>query len=204
MRLAIHMPHPEPRKIEKAAEAMRQGAVIAYPTDTVYGLGVDPFQKKAIEALYRMKGMDSEHPIALVCPDLSGIAQYAMVDDAAYRVMRRLLPGPYCFILPATKETPKLLMTKRKTVGIRVPNHPVSLALTKAVGHPIVSSSATWKGEQLNDPDEIDEHFRGIDIVLDAGYGGLIPSTVVDLSGPVHKVIRRGAGPTEGFFDDED
>ncbi|MFW6050232.1 MAG: L-threonylcarbamoyladenylate synthase [Myxococcota bacterium] len=197
MKLPIRSEHPEPRKIRQAVAALRQGGVIAYPTDTVYGLGCDIFQKKAVDALYRIKQMPKDHPVAFVCADLSDIARYAMVDNRNYRIMRHLLPGPYCFILPATREVPRVLMMKRRTVGIRVPGHDVAQALVRELGHPIVSSSAIWEGRVLNDPDEIDSRFKRLDMVLDAGLGGLDPSTLVDLTGEAPVIVREGAGPID-------
>ena len=147
MRLEIHPQHPEPRKIAKAIEVMRDGGVIAYPTDTVYGLGCDITSKKAIERVYQMKRMKPDQPLAFVCSDLGDLAKYAVVSDRTYRMMRRLTPGPYCFILEATREVPRILQMKRKTVGIRVPHHEVTLALVRALGNPIVSTTASkaWK-----------------------------------------------------------
>lgn len=197
MKLPIRAEHPEPRKIRRAVEALERGGVIAYPTDTVYGLGCDIRQKKAVDQLYRIKGMKKDHPVAFVCPDLSDIARYARVDNVNYRIMRHLLPGPYCFILPATREVPRILMMKRRTVGIRVPSHDVAQALVRELGHPIVSSSATWDERVLQDPDEIDERFKALDMVLDAGLGGLEPSTVVDLTGDAPRIVREGAGPID-------
>lgn len=200
MRLEIHPTHPEPRKIARAVEVLRRGGVICYPTDTVYGLGCDIFQKKAIDRVYQIKRMKKDHPVAFVCPDLGDISRYAIVDDRAYRVMRRLLPGPYTFILPATREVPRILMLKRKTVGIRVPHHEVALQLVRELGNPIVSTSATYEGEQLNDPDDLAERFKQVDILLDAGWGGLDPSTVLDLTGAEPVVVREGAGPIDGLI----
>lgn len=197
MKLQIRATHPQPRRIRTAVEALERGGVIAYPTDTVYGLGCDIHQKKAVDALYRIKRMPKDHPVAFVCPDLSDIARYAMVDNHAYRIMRHLLPGPYCFILPATREVPRILMMKRRTVGIRVPDHDVAQALVRELGHPIVSSSATWEDRVLNDPDEIDDTFRGLELVLDADMGGLEPSTVVDMTGEAPVIVREGAGPVD-------
>jgi tRNA threonylcarbamoyl adenosine modification protein (Sua5/YciO/YrdC/YwlC family) len=197
MKLAIRTEHPEPRKIRRAVEVLERGGVIAYPTDTVYGLGCDILQKKAIDQLYRIKGMKPDHPVAFVCPDLSDIARYARVDNANYRIMRHLLPGPYCFILPATREVPRVLMMKRRTVGIRVPAHDVTQALVRELGRPIVSSSATWEDEVVNDPDDIDARFKQLDLVLDAGLGGIEPSTVVDMTGDAPRIVREGAGPID-------
>ena len=131
MLLEINPEHPEPRKIKKAVDALNAGEVIGYPTDTVYGLGCDISNKKAVDRLYQIKEMDRAHPLAVICPDLSEIARYAVVDNQIYRVLRRFLPGPYCFILEATREVPRLLQTKRKTIGIRVPNHEVITAVVR-------------------------------------------------------------------------
>lgn len=199
MRLEIHPTHPEPRKIKNVIETLRKGGVVVYPTDTVYALGCDITQKKAIDRVYQVKRMDKEQPLAFVCPDLGDIARYAIVDDRAYRLMRRLLPGPYTFILEATREVPRILMMKRKTVGIRIPHHEVALQIVRELGNPIVSTSATWEGEQLNDPDDLVLRYKQADIVIDSGWGGLDPSTVIDLTGPEPVVTRQGAGPTEGL-----
>jgi tRNA threonylcarbamoyl adenosine modification protein (Sua5/YciO/YrdC/YwlC family) len=197
MLLHVNAKHPEPRKIAQAVTALERGSVIAYPTDSVYGLGCDLLSKQGIEALYRMKGMRSDQLLSFVCPDLSDIARYAIVGDAAYRVMRRLLPGPYTFILPATKEVPRTLRMKRKTVGVRIPSHPVTLALTSALGRPIVSTSASLDSEFLIDPREIEERFHELALVLDAEGVGLTPSTVIDLSGDEPLLVREGAGPVD-------
>jgi tRNA threonylcarbamoyl adenosine modification protein (Sua5/YciO/YrdC/YwlC family) len=200
MRLEIHPDHPEPRKIARAVEILRKGGVIAYPTDTVYGLGCDIRQKKAIDRIYQMKRMREDQPLAFICPDLGDIAKYAIVDNQTYRTMRRLVPGPYCFILEATREVPKMLMMKRKTVGIRVPHHEVPLALARELGSPIISTTASWEGESLNDPEDIAARFPGLDLILDAGLGGLVGTTVVDMTGGTPAVTREGAGPVESIF----
>jgi tRNA threonylcarbamoyl adenosine modification protein (Sua5/YciO/YrdC/YwlC family) len=195
--------HPEPRKIRRAVDALLAGEVIAYPTDTVYGLGCDLQNRKAIDKLYMIKGMDRSHPLAFICPDLSEIARYAIVDNQVYRVLRRFLPGPYCFILEATREVPRILQTKRKTIGIRVPNHPVIAAIVKELGRPILSTTAQRAGADPHiDAREIDEDFRGLGLVLDAGAGGAIPTTVVDLTVQPPEVIREGAGSIEEFVEE--
>ncbi|NCQ60388.1 MAG: threonylcarbamoyl-AMP synthase [Myxococcales bacterium] len=199
-RLNIHPTHPEPRKILEVVDVLRRGGVIAYPTDTVYALGCDIRQKKAVDEVYRLKRMSKEHPVAFVCPDLGDLARFATVDDQTYRLMRRLLPGPYTFILPATREVPKILMMKRKTVGIRVPHHEVVLAIVRELGGPIVSTSAAFEGEQLNDPDDIMLRFKEADLVIDSGWGSLEPSTVLDLSDGKVQVVREGAGPVDGLI----
>jgi tRNA threonylcarbamoyl adenosine modification protein (Sua5/YciO/YrdC/YwlC family) len=197
MRLEIHPAHPEPRKIQRAVEVLLDDGVIAYPTDAVYGIGCDIRSKKGVERIYRIKRMKRDQPLAFLCPDLSDLARYAIVDDRTYRLMRRLTPGPYTFVLEATREVPRILQMKRKTVGIRVPNHAVPLAILRALGRPIVSSTASIDGDGLVDPAEIDERFPGLDLVLDAGFGGMKPSTVLDLTGPEIVVLREGAGPID-------
>lgn len=199
-RLQIHPTHPEPRKIAQAVDVLRRGGTVVYPTDTVYALGCDIHQKKAINKVYQIKGMKKDHPVAFVCPDLGDIARYAIIDDRTYRLMRRLLPGPYTFILNSTREVPRILMMKRKTVGIRVPHDEVALALVRELGNPIVSTSAVWDGQQLNDPDDLVAHYKAADLVLDSGWGGLDPSTVLDLTASDPEVIREGAGPVDGVI----
>jgi len=199
MRIQINASHPEPRKVSQAVDALRRGQVIAYPTDTVYGLGCDIMQKKAVDSVYQMKRMPREQPLAFMCADLSDIARWAQVDDPNYRIMRRLTPGPFCFILPASREVPKVLMMKRKQVGIRVPDHPVPQALIRELGNPIVSTSASWEGKSLWDPADIAEHFRAAAMVLDADAPSGEPSTVVDLTGSEPKIIRAGADAARLF-----
>ncbi len=198
MRIEIHPTHPQGRKIEQVVDVLRKGGVVSYPTDTVYGFGCDFRDKKALERIYRIKRMPKDHPVAFVCPDLSDISHYAIVDDWAYRIMKRLLPGPYTFVLPATREVPRMLMRKQKTVGIRVPSHEIALALVRGLGSPIVSTSVSRDGEPYNDPEVIQEVFgKEVDLVIDAGWGGVQPSTILDLSKGVVEVIREGAGPVD-------
>ncbi|MGD0675907.1 MAG: L-threonylcarbamoyladenylate synthase [Polyangiaceae bacterium] len=200
MLLAINPDHPEPRKIRRAVEVLAAGGVIAYPTDTVYGIGCDLTNKHAIDRLYEIKRMDRTHPLAFVCPDLADIARYAVVDNQVYRVLRRFLPGPYTFILAATREVPKLVQMKRKTVGIRVPASETARALARELGRPIISSTASQTGgEPLVDPREIATVFRGLELVLDAGAGGLVPTTVIDLTTSPPEIIRHGAGAVDEF-----
>jgi tRNA threonylcarbamoyl adenosine modification protein (Sua5/YciO/YrdC/YwlC family) len=201
--LEINPQFPEPRKVQRAVQALLDGEVIAYPTDTVYGLGCDILNKRAVDRLYAIKGMDRTHPLAFICPDLSEIAKYAVVDNAHYRVLRRFLPGPYCFILEATREVPRLVQTKRKTIGIRIPNHEVVAALTRELGRPVISTTAQRKGAEPHvDPAEIDEDFKGLGLVLDAGGGGIVPTTVVDLTTSPPEVVREGAGAIDEFVDE--
>jgi tRNA threonylcarbamoyl adenosine modification protein (Sua5/YciO/YrdC/YwlC family) len=199
----INPEHPEPRKIRRAVDALLAGEVIGYPTDTVYGLGCDIQSKKAIDRLYQIKGMDRSHPLAFICPDLSEIARYAVVDNQIYRVLRHFLPGPYCFILEATREVPRILQTKRKTIGIRVPKHEVTCAVVRELGRPIISTTAQRAGAEPHvDPAEIDEDFKGLGLVIDSGAGGLVPTTVVDLTVSPPVVIREGAGPVDEIVED--
>lgn len=197
MRIEIHPTHPQPRRIRQVVEILRRGGVIVYPTGTVYGLGCDIHQKKAVERIYQIRHLKKDHPLSFMCPDLSNIARYAHVDDFAYRIMKRLVPGPYTFVLRATREVPKLLVRKQKTVGIRVPDAPVALAFLQELGSPIVSTSATFDGEVLNDPDELHARFHHVDAFVDAGWGGIEPSTIVDLTGDEAVVLREGAGPVD-------
>jgi tRNA threonylcarbamoyl adenosine modification protein (Sua5/YciO/YrdC/YwlC family) len=200
MRLAVNPRHPEPRKIARAVEVMRRGGVIAYPTDTVYGLGCDISNKKAVERIKRMKRMSDDQLMTFVCADIRVVARYGVVHDAAHRILRRLTPGPYTFVLEATREVPKVLRLKRKTVGVRVPDQPVALALTTELGGPVASTSASVDGEILLDPEDIAAHFPDVELILDIGAGGTTPSTVVDLSGAAPEVIREGAGPVDGLL----
>ena len=198
-RIQIDPDHTDPRLLRKAVDVLRGGGVIAYPTDTVYGIGCDFTQKKAVDRVYELKRMKKDQRLAFLCPDLGDLSKYAIVDDRTYRLMRRLTPGPYCFVLRATREAPRILHIdqKRKQVGIRVPHHEVALGLVRELGNPIVSTSASWDGEILNDPNDIAAHYRGVDMFLDAGWGGLESSTVLDLSGDQLEVVREGAGPVD-------
>jgi tRNA threonylcarbamoyl adenosine modification protein (Sua5/YciO/YrdC/YwlC family) len=200
MLLSVNPAYPEPRKIRRAIEALEAGAVIGYPTDTVYGIGCDLLSKKSIDRLYQIKGMDHTQKLALICPDMSSVARYAIVEDAAFRTLRRYLPGPYTFILEATREVPKMVQTKRRTIGVRIPDHPVIQALVQALGRPLVSTTAAPHGhEPYIDPHEIDDVFPGLGMVLDGGVGGSVPTTVIDLTTAPPCVIREGAGPIDDF-----
>jgi tRNA threonylcarbamoyl adenosine modification protein (Sua5/YciO/YrdC/YwlC family) len=200
MIIELNPQSPQPRKIRQAVDALRAGRVIAYPTDTCYGLGCDIFNKKAIDLLYKIKGMAKSHPLSFVCPDISSISKYAMVHNYEYRIIKDYLPGPYCFILNATREVPRIVQTSRKQVGVRVPDHAVSRALVEELGSPIISSTAARLDAPLHvDPVEILEDFPGVALVLDGGPGGTEPTSIVDLSGPTPKVLRRGAGDVSAF-----
>lgn len=200
MRIEINAEHPEPRKIRRAVEALRAGEVIGYPTDTVYALGCSPLDKKAIDRLYLLKGMPRTQPLALICADLSQVAQFAQLDNRAFHLLKRVLPGPYCIILETTRETPRQLHLKNRTVGVRVPASEVAIALVRELGHPIISTTAARHGEEPPfDAAELADRFPMLEIVLDTGPGGSVPSTVVDLSTGTLDVVREGAGSIEAL-----
>jgi tRNA threonylcarbamoyl adenosine modification protein (Sua5/YciO/YrdC/YwlC family) len=192
----LHPQNPQLRYINKAVEIIKNGGVIIYPTDTVYGIGCDIFNKDALERIFTIKHDDNSKLLSFVCDGLKNIAKYAKVSDYAYRVMKKLLPGQYTFILPAAKDVPRTLWSKRKTVGIRVPNHEVCLTLVKELGNPIISTSVTnRKGEVLIDPNEIKNIFNSqVDLMLASGNLSGVPSTVIDLSNDEPEIIREGAG----------
>ncbi len=201
--LVVNAEHPEPRKIAHAVAELERDAVAAYPTDTVYALGCALDARKSVERLYRLKQMDRKQPLALVCADLSDIARYAIVSDFAYRQMRRILPGPYTVVLEATREVPKILLDKRRTVGIRVPTAPICEALVRALGRPLLTTSAVPPGAEAacRDIDEAKEAWpNGIDLFIDGGLLPGEPSTVVSLVGDEIEVIREGLGPVEGVL----
>ena len=200
MLLEINPATPEPRKVQRAVEALRAGEIIAYPTDTVYGIGCDLFNKKAIDKLYQLKGLPRSRLLSFMCKDLAEVSHYAMLHDQVFRLIKRHLPGPFCFILNSTREVPRIVQSSRKTVGIRVPDHPVTQALIQELGHPIINTTACRLSESPNlDPSEIDDEFPGLALVLDAGPGGVIPSSVVDLSHEQAVIIREGAGDLQHF-----
>lgn len=201
MLIEINPNTPEPRKIRRAVEALESGDLIAYPTDTVYGIGCDLFNKKAIDRLYQIKGMPASQQLAFICSEIGEIAKYAVLHDYEYRILKEYLPGPYCFILDATREVPRIVQTPRKTVGIRIPKHQVPLALVRELGRPIISSTAARPGATPHvDPRELELDFKGLELVLDGGPGGEIPTTVVNLTGPEPVVVREGAGDPTPFL----
>ena len=158
MLLEIDPERPRPRQIKRVAEVLRKGEIIVYPTDTCYGIGADIFNKKAIERIYQIKGLHKSSPFSFVCADLRDISKYAFVTDYAYRILRRFLPGPYTFVLEGSREVPKMMLTKRRTVGIRIPAHPVCEAIAEALGNPLISTSAVIGDRTVwSDPKEINE-----------------------------------------------
>jgi len=188
--------HPQPRLVERAAKVLEDGGLLAYPTDTYYGIGCDLLSKKAIDRLYALKGRDRKKPLAFLCPDLSDVARYAQVSNFAYRTMRQLTPGPFTFVLAATRLVPEMMQSKQKQVGIRVPQAPLMLAISARLGRPIVTTSATTEeGEVLVDARSIKEALgTRLELILDGGPQPAEPSTIVSLIGDEIEVLRQGKG----------
>jgi len=206
MLITINPKNPEKRKIRQVVEALRDGAVIAYPTDTVYGVGCSIYQKAAIERVYEIKGKGRNKLLSIICSDLKDISHYAQVTNYAYKTMKRLFPGPYTFILQATRLVPKVMLTKRKTVGIRIPDNAICLELVKELGHPIITASVAKSDTELfSDPHDIHERLKGrVDLVIDGGKIVAEHSTVVDLTGDTPKVVRIGKGDPSYFLASEE
>lgn len=201
MLVSLHEQNPQMRWIKKAAEILHQGGVIIYPTDTVYGLGCDLFNKKGIERIYDIKKRDRKQPLSFICSDLKDISQYAQVSDFAYKVMKRLLPGPYTFILKASRVVPKIIIPKRQTTGIRVPDNRICMALVAELGHPIISTSVkNDEGEVITNPEEMEKRYHHVvDMVLDGGISATTPSSVLNLVDDVVEIIRIGKGDVTAF-----
>jgi len=203
-RVEVHPTNPQPRQIAEVVAAIRAGALIAYPTDSSYAFGCHLGDKNAMERIRRIRRTDKHHNFTLVCRDLSEISLYARVDNWAYRLLKSLTPGPYTFILPATREVPKRLQhPKRRTIGIRVPNHPVVAAMLGALGEPIMSSTLLLPGDDLpmTDAIEIEERIgNDIDVIVDAGTVGIEPTSVLDLTSGTVQVLRRGRGDVTAFL----
>jgi len=201
MIITINPKNPQIRLIRKVVDALKEGGVIGYPTDTIYGVGCDLFNPEAIQKIHRLKKIEGNKPLSFICSDLKDISRYAYVSNYAYKMMKRLLPGPYTFILKATKLVPKIAMTKQRTVGIRIPDNKICLALVKELGNPIISTSVYKPDESLyNDPSEIEERFgKQLDLIIDGGVIVAEHSSIVDLTDDVPKVIRKGKGDVSLF-----
>lgn len=195
--LKVFKDNPNERFMELAADVMRRGGVVIYPTDTLYALGCDALNNNAIEKICKLKGLKSEKTnLSIICEDLSEVAKYARLDNANFRLLKDNLPGPFTFILPALSKLPKAFKG-RKTVGVRIPDNAVSVALVKALGNPIMTTSVPVGDEEdyFTEPELIAERYiADVEIVIDAGRGGLVPSTIVDCTGEEPEVLRQGAG----------
>lgn len=202
MILQINPTHPQPRRIERVVDTLKSGGVIVYPTDTVYGLGCDMNSKKAIEKVRRIKKMDVKRHLTFVFADLKQISHYAQVTDSAYRILKRYLPGPYTFVLRATRLVPRIVLTKRQEVGIRIPDNRICQVLVQEMGNPILSSSVRLPDDQLlDDPREIENMYKGsVDMVVDGGVFLPEPSSIVSLIDDEPRVLREGKGDVEFFL----
>lgn len=201
--LVVNPDHPEPRKIAQAAQVLDRGGVAVYPTDTVYALGCAIDAKKALERIYQLKRMDRRQPLAILCGGLSEVARYGIVTDFAYRQMRRILPGPYTVVLEATREVPRVLLDKRRQVGVRVPASPICEALVRELGRPLLTSSAVPPGQSRAciDVDEAKDAWpHGLDLLIDSGPTPGEPSTVVSLLGDQIEILREGLGAVDGVL----
>lgn len=198
MLIRIHPTHPQPRQLSMVVDCLEKGGIIAYPTDTIYGLGCSIFKHDAIEKICTIKKMDPEKAnLSFICADLSDLSSYAKsIDNSLFRILKKRLPGPFTFILPASKQVPKILQSKKKTIGLRIPNNLIALSIIKNLGHPILSASFPGENvEDYTDPAVIYDHWgKQIDLIVDGGIGGVVPSTVVDCTTESFQIIRQGAG----------
>ena len=205
MLLHLHPVNPQPRNIKTIVECLLDGGVIIYPTDTIYGLGCDIFQHKAIEKICQIKHVDpAKAQLSFICYDLSDLSNYTKsISTPLYRLLRNYLPGPYTFILPASKQVPRILKSKKDTIGLRVPDNTIARSLVHELGHPILSSSLPGDMvEEYTDPEMIYDKFGNqVDLVIDGGIGGIVPSTIVDCTGDEPVVTRKGLGEWEVSVD---
>jgi tRNA threonylcarbamoyl adenosine modification protein (Sua5/YciO/YrdC/YwlC family) len=201
MLLHIHPKDPQPRLVKQVVESLQKGGIIIYPTDTIYGLGCDIFQPKAIERIARIKKIEPQKAqLSFVCSDLSHLSEYAkQIQTSTYRLLKEYLPGPYTFILPASKLVPKILQSKKDTIGLRIPDNAIAMAIVKELGRPILSASLPGEMvEDYTDPEVMYENFNKlVDFVIDGGPGGTIPSTIIDCTGDEPIVTREGLGKWE-------
>ena len=201
MIIHINPENPQKRLISKVVEVLREGGIIAYPTDTFYGIGCDITSKKSVEKIYNMKQRDRAKPFSFICSDLKNISEYAKVSNYAYKTMKRLLPGPYTFILEGSRPLPRIMVSKRKTAGIRVPDHRICIEIVRELGNPIISTSATSPDKTVfDDPSFIDDHYgHQIDLVIDGGPVPSKPSSIISLIGDEPEIIREGLGDISIF-----
>jgi tRNA threonylcarbamoyl adenosine modification protein (Sua5/YciO/YrdC/YwlC family) len=198
MLIHIHPKNPQPRLIKQIADVLKRGGVIIYPTDTIYGLGCDIFQHKAIERICSIKKVEPQKAqLSFVCYDLSDLSKYAkQLGTPVYRTLKQYLPGPFTFILEASKEVPKILKTKKDTIGLRIPDNEIARCIVEELGNPILSASLPGEHvEEYTDPEIIHDKFeKMVDVVIDGGIGGTLPSTVIDFTTGEPEIIREGAG----------
>jgi tRNA threonylcarbamoyl adenosine modification protein (Sua5/YciO/YrdC/YwlC family) len=203
MLLHINPENPQHRNISTDVNVLSKGGIIIYPTDTIYGLGCDIFQHKAIERICRIKNIDPQKAqLSFVCYDLSDLSRYTKsISTPLYRMLKHYLPGPYTFILPASKEVPKILQSKKNTIGLRIPDNLIARTIVKELGHPILSTTLPGTMvEEFTDPELMHDNFNKlVDVVADGGIGGIVPSTVVDCTGDEPVLIRQGAGEWESL-----
>lgn len=202
MLVAINSQNPQMRLIRRAVEILKSGGIIIYPTDTVYGMGCDLFNKRGIERIYDIQRRNRKQPLSFICSDLKDISRYTRVSDEAYKIMKRLLPGPYTFILEASRIVPKIILPKRQTTGIRIPDNRICQALVAELGSPVISTSVKdGAGELLSDPRVIEELFgKRVDMIIDGGIIAAAPSSVISLLGEGVEVIRAGKGDVSAFL----
>jgi tRNA threonylcarbamoyl adenosine modification protein (Sua5/YciO/YrdC/YwlC family) len=198
MLIAINPQNPQPRLIRRVVDVLNAGGVIAYPTDTIYGIGCDIFNKKGVKKIYQIKQRDPRKPFSFICSDLSDVSNYAQVSNFAFKIMKRQLPGPFTFVLEATRIVPDLLATRQRTVGIRIPDDPITLSIVRELGHPIVTTSVNASGKEPElDPTDIEATMgHQLDLVVDGGNRLSNPSTVISLVGDRVEVLRQGSGDT--------
>jgi len=201
MLIHIHPDNPQQRLIKQVVERLRNGGVIIYPTDTIYGLGCDILQLNAIERISRIKNVDPKKAqLSFICSDLSNLSEYAkQISTSTFRLLKEYLPGPYTFILPASKMVPKILQSKKDTIGLRIPDNKIACAIVKELGRPVLSASLPGEMvEDYTDPEIMHENFMNqVDIVIDGGIGGTVPSTIIDCTSDVPVLVRQGAGEWE-------
>jgi tRNA threonylcarbamoyl adenosine modification protein (Sua5/YciO/YrdC/YwlC family) len=202
MLIHIHPDNPQPRQIKAVVESLERGGIIIYPTDTIYGLGCDILQQKAVEKICRIKNVDPKKAqLSFICSDLSHLSEYAkQTSTPTYRLLKEYLPGPYTFILPASKMVPKILQSRKDTIGLRIPDNNIANMIVRELGRPILSASLPGEAvEDYTDPEVMYENFMNlVDIVVDGGIGGTVPSTIIDCTGDEPVLIREGLGKWEG------
>ena len=196
MLLEINPDNPQPRLVDKVVATLEQGGIIAYPTDTTYGIGCSIFNKQGVEKIYLLKQREKKKPFSFICADLAEVARYAKVSNYAFKILKRFLPGPYTFVLDASGIVPNLLVTKQKTVGVRMPDNQICLAIVRGLGHPIITTSANRSGEEpIGDPFQVESELgKQIDLVIDGGVLSADVSSVISLIGDRPEVLRKGIG----------